>query len=408
MLEYSDVSRRWQPHSHLSRAASTSISHGDDPLSLATWNVWCRAQSELGLSDEKEHFRQKSILHHLRFLGSCSFIALQEVDVQIRRLVQHESWVKRDFLVFCGVGDDGDDKQQGCMLLVRKQLYSKGSRVLWQPLRTAPHERARNARREIIGVSLFDESGKEHMRAATVHCSALPMNAPLRQDQYTKCVNLLRLDASDSVSSFLLVDTNASESSELDVFQRAGFCDCNPENQDLDWGYDMFDSETDRPDIPGLRRKSLQKWRNPGVYNSQTGEWTRSETDMARYPTFGHLFPIVPSSNPKDRRKPRKPRRIDRVYVHRGMTLSVPDLWRLEFVEPFGQEYVKDDKNRKVREKTGRDGSLFPSDHAGIWVQLTKGRLFRNVGPVPSTSETVSTKYRTVQNHDVVVTDCAD
>ncbi|KAM0793002.1 hypothetical protein ACM66B_000496 [Microbotryomycetes sp. NB124-2] len=299
------------------------------------------------------------MLKQLRHLGACSFIALQEVDLMIRRLVEHESWVKRDYLVVCGVGDNGQEDQEGCMLLVRKQLYLQGSHVLWRPLRTAPHERERNGRREIIGVSVFDKSGHEHMRVATVHCSALPINEPLRATQYIRCMDLLRDSNNDQLVSLLLVDTNASHSDELQVFLDNSFEECCCDVNNLAPFY--YTLKEDRPDIPGLQRRKQDKWRD-------VSDRDRPEE---QHPTFGHLFPIVPGSNP-NRAKHRKPRRIDRIFVRQtGSIVEGRQRWSLESVEPFGQVPVKDDKGRHVHEKTGKDGNLFPSDHAGVWVQLT-------------------------------------
>lgn len=79
-------------------------------------------------------------------------------------------------------------------------------------------------------------------------------------------------------------------------------------------------------------------------------------------PTFGHLYPwIRPPSSLKTRNpKPRKVRRIDRVYVEPGRSA------RVRRYEHLGGRPLEGGE----RDECGRDGGVFASDHEGVLVEV--------------------------------------
>lgn len=131
---------------------------------MFTWNVWSRAQREVGWSDTHEAQRRRALLREIkRHLGLAC--ALQEVDVEFKDELMRDKRVRRDYIVITGVVKDEDD---GVLLLVNKRAWGPGSKVVWAPLRHAPGERARGSRKEVVGAILRDYNGQEKVGWASL------------------------------------------------------------------------------------------------------------------------------------------------------------------------------------------------------------------------------------------------
>lgn len=71
-------------------------------------------------------------------------------------------------------------------------------------------------------------------------------------------------------------------------------------------------------------------------------------------PTFGALYPLVSL----DASKPRRPRRIDRIYVSKGTKSS--------HYRELGDEAIPGEKD-----KLGKGGKRYPSDHLAVGVRVS-------------------------------------
>ncbi|KAK4058228.1 hypothetical protein OIO90_000967 [Microbotryomycetes sp. JL221] len=484
---FSSRSRRWTQlnSNHYDSIARTTNQNGmpqdlldqygfPTTINVATWNVWSRAKLELKLSNEINRHRTHLIVDTLKqiCLGDeqeqqqnfhreepepnhtgqgCHIVALQEVDSDFQTLLQNQIWLRQHFVIVTGIGttnDDDDDEDnndglEGVLLLVRRHLIKKGTRMLCSSIRMAPHEQQRRSRREIVGLSLVDDRQIERLRVATIHASALPENENLRQSQFRQCLDLLtnarsteqthqsRLDQNDDIVSILLADTNAASEHEFNVFHNQGFRDCHRWMQDIDELTEEVFPDEPIPDIPGLKRRKSEtqyEWKRNSPfmlatypYFRESDSWSRDEYNNSikrprdeeekfrQFPTFGHLFPRIKGASKK-----RKPRRIDRIFINtlshvdfheresdpheresdfderesdfeeresdfdeRESDLDKRESWRVAAVQQFGQDdFVRDDKRKPIKEKTGKHGHLWPSDHVGVWARLTCRHYF--------------------------------
>ena len=100
---------------------------------------------------------------------------------------------------------------------------------------------------------------------------------------------------------------------------------------------------------------------SPFLHDAFTPPSTPPSPDLFRSsPTFGTLYPFVPGA---PRSKPRKARRIDRVYLG-GHGSSVVGY------EELGRDQVRDAGGKRMWDKQGEDGRMWPSDHIGLVVSV--------------------------------------
>ncbi|GAA5896643.1 uncharacterized protein JCM6883_006968 [Sporobolomyces salmoneus] len=290
-------------------------------LKLLTYNTW---------SSSPDHTpAQTHAILSLLAESRADIISLQEVSKVFESNLRKQGWVQAEWVLtsldeyWRTAGKDGqgkgkkDAKREGVLVMVKKGLWTEECELGFVKLKRANNEQAK-----ALVVFRIVRDGNELLRLATSHFSSLPQNSRLRQSQYS--VTLSLLNASPRAShSILLGDFNASSSNELDLFS-----------------------------------KSLHDV-GPSPSKSQLSECpTRDEKEDLKFrhrPTFGHLYPLVSL----DSRKPRKPRRIDRIYVSKGMKCS-------QYREMGGQA-IEGEKDR-----LGKGGRMFPSDHlaVGMWVEL--------------------------------------
>lgn len=165
------------------------------------------------------------------------------------------------------------------------------------------------------------------LRLATAHYTALTVNASFRKRQFD--LTIRHLFAAPRVPvHIVLADTNASQESELQPF------------------HSLQDAFTVSPMCPPSRC---------GV-----DEATRQAQLFATAPTFGHLYPWVPGA---PRKKPRTPRRLDRIWVKGAVPLAYEELGG---VEPVREQ----EGGARMRDGEGRDGWMWESDHVGVRVTV--------------------------------------
>lgn len=235
------------------------------------------------------------------------------------------------------------------------------------------------------------------LRLVTSHFSALPENAALRSRQYRSCLSFLSsstrhspFDNSGSSKNkpgpvrVFLGDTNASSPDELELLREPPLSLVDAIT--IAPGADDDDCGRASPPHPHRRRKRKREGNEPSRSSSgvashvQTLEDERErgpglaeeEASFRSRPTFGHLYPYVHASA-RGRRRPRKVRRIDRVYVSGPSSSATLDdhdsavVVRCTLYRHLGGEPLVGEEER---DRLGRDGRRFASDHEAVLVEL--------------------------------------
>ncbi|BGP45009.1 hypothetical protein JCM10450v2_000824 [Rhodotorula kratochvilovae] len=265
---------------------ANSTTEGKTRLTVLTYNTWSSSPTH-------SPTQSRAILALLRD-ARADLIALQEVTSRFFALLLAEPWLRTGgwalttpeaFFRAAGHGakhrgKEGED--ESCVLLVREGLLGRGSEVRMRRLERARDEGGKAA----IALRLFS-GGEERVRLATSHFSSLPNNVALRGRQYNTCLSFLSASAPPPSSAttpsappplrLFLGDFNASTHAEL-----------------LPLNAPPHSLSDACPSAP-----------SPRVLNAAP-----HAASFAAPPTFGHLYPLVTPHS----RKPRKPRRIDRVY----------------------------------------------------------------------------------------------
>ncbi|GAA5851569.1 hypothetical protein JCM9279_006901 [Rhodotorula babjevae] len=314
-------------------------------LVVLTYNTWSSSPSHTSA-------QSRAILDLLRTSRS-DLVVLQEVTSAFFRLLSHEHWLRDwavstpdDFWRVAGKGakkrgKEGDD--EACVLLVRRALVGPGSEVKMARLDRARDEGGRAA----IALKLCSR-GVEQIRLVTSHFSPLPDNAQLRSRQYKACLSFLSPSSDPPSSSssrpprppvrLLVADFNASSAAELAPFT-------SPPH-----------SLTDAcPSAPPARAPT-----------------SAHDAAFATPPTFGHLYPLVTVHS----RKARKARRIDRVYYSGGAAGGGGSLSSRSSsggglrVRVARYEHLGGAVPVAGRDRTGREGKAWASDHEAVRVEL--------------------------------------
>lgn len=314
-----------------------------------------------------------------------------------------------------GEAPNGPNRKRGtreaCVLLVREALLlgggggdgSNGGEVRIAKLDKAKNEGGKAA----IGFRLF-RNGIEVLRLVTSHFSALPENAPLRSRQYRSCLSFLSSASarrgtlknghgpSGPVPVCVFVgDTNASSPDELRVLGEPPLTLVDaitiaPPLLAPRGGRSAHDDDghatCTSPPLPHSPRRKRRKREADGPSRSASEvatnqptrcgpEFTEEEASFRHRPTFGHLYPYVHASA---RGRPRKVRRIDRVYVSSVGPSSARDnneshdspspvVVQCTLYQHLGGEPLV---GKEERDRLGRDGRRFASDHEAVLVQL--------------------------------------
>ncbi|GAA5939914.1 hypothetical protein JCM3775_007148 [Rhodotorula graminis] len=361
---FSPTAAEWLPlHLDLADYTSTAATSLDPKLDssakvvVLTYNTW--SSSPLHTSAQS-----RAILDLVRTSRS-DLVVLQEVTSTFFRLLSHEPWLREwfvstpdDFWRVAGTGakkrgKEGDD--EACVVLVRRALVGRGTEVKMARLDRARDEGGRAA----IAVKLCSR-GVEQIRLVTSHFSPLPDNASLRLRQYKACLSFLSSAPASSTSSssssrpprppirLLVGDFNTSSAAELAPFS-------SPPH-----------SLTDAcPSAPPPRAPA-----------------SAHDASFASPPTFGHLYPLVTVHS----RKARKARRIDRVYFSGGpgaggggaagsgsRSAAAASSGGGARVRVVRYEHLGGERAVEGRDRTGRDGKVWASDHEAVRVELEWG-----------------------------------
>ncbi|GAA5974071.1 hypothetical protein JCM11641_008246 [Rhodosporidiobolus odoratus] len=349
---YDALTARWTPLDplelpdcpHALPSSSSSSSSSDmKPLRLncLTYNTFS--------SSPTHTLSQSTALLSLLRHSTADIIALQEVSATFFSRLEEQDWVRQGYAIttpqgFWAVAGQGrrgpkskDGEREACVLMMRKGMMGKGSEVGCFRMDRARDEQGKAA----IYAKLFSE-GDEQLRILTSHFTSLPENASTRLSQYRACLSFLTRPSTSSSSSrpplLLLGDFNASAESELSLFPTSSL--------------KLRDSFRP-PRIP------------PGVKRSREEE---IEERFRASPTFGHLYPWVSAGS----RKPRRPRRIDRVYVAPGEGGGGGGGGSVEVVQykQIGQAPLE---GKGERDRLGKGGRRYASDHEGVWVEVEWG-----------------------------------
>lgn len=368
--------------------AAQRPSHTHARLSFLTYNTF---------SSSPTHTRAQSLaLASLITTSDCALVALQEVALPFYRfLLSQPSFREAGYAVSTpdeywrvsgrGSAERGKDgMRESCVVLVKEGLLARGSEIRIARLgrgrdeggKAAVGVRVVSGGREVVSIARptlrlslqahLSSRGRvacwepllinvrAQLRLATSHFSSLPFNASLRTRQFRTCLDFLSrplppttCDSNFSSTSppesrptrILLGDFNASNAGEFDTVTSHPALTL----------VDAFDVCTSGSRSRSKKGKKAEK------------EDTADDTFRSP-PTFGHLYPwIRPPSSLKTRNpKPRKVRRIDRVYVEPGHGVSVRRYEHLGGTPLEGGE----------RDECGRDGGVFASDHEGVLVEV--------------------------------------
>ncbi|GAA5866650.1 hypothetical protein JCM3774_001947 [Rhodotorula dairenensis] len=289
-------------------------------------------------------------------------------------------------------------QKEACVLLVRTALVGRGTEVRIAKLDRADHEDD-NRRKAAIGFRLVHR-GHEVLRLVTSHFSALPQNAALRSRQYRTCLSFLSSAYRGATGApyddpgtgtgpvcVLLGDMNASAPGELalisepplslvDAYTLAPFRPPGPSGG-------QYPSKGTHIEQQG---RIGQKAAAATATVSVSGE-AETEASFRQRPTFGHLYPFVHASA---RGRPRKVRRIDRVYISAPAVSSSATLPSTAAAAAEGKAQARTRSPATVgvkvtsyehlggeplagpdeRDRLGRGGRRFASDHEAVLVQL--------------------------------------
>ncbi|POY73909.1 hypothetical protein BMF94_3080 [Rhodotorula taiwanensis] len=267
-------------------------------------------------------------------------------------------------------------QREACLLLLRRGLVGTGSTVRIGRLDKAKDEGGKAA----LALSLVSD-GQEKLRLVTSHFSALPQNATLRERQFRSCYDFLARPTATSCARLqlgakpplcvFLGDTNASASAELDL---------------------LYEPPLSLVDAMHASADSLARQRDArNIGGSTSSAAAAAAADFRVRPTFGHLYPYVTASS---RGRPRKPRRIDRIYLSShplsasppndrsetrdadrdaietpcGPSSAAAAAARVEAYFHLGQEPLV---GRDERDRLGKDGRRYASDHEAVCIDLS-------------------------------------
>ncbi|GAA5940870.1 hypothetical protein JCM10213_007990 [Rhodosporidiobolus nylandii] len=307
-------------------------------LKALTYNTFSSAPSHT--------LSQSAALLRLIEGADADVVALQEVSSAFFSLLSREGWVREryavttpeEFWAAAGEGHRGPGSKEGereaCVLLLRKELLGRGSEAGFVRL-----DRAR------------DEQGKAavwaRLRIVTSHFTSLPQHAAIRAGQYRACVDFLSspspassppaTDPHPHPHLLLLGDFNASSESEFAPFTSSPLR--------------LVDA---CPPPPTSRKR-------PFPASSDDHD----EALFQHRPTFGALYPwVTPSA-----RKPRKPRRIDRVFLSSSPSSSPGATAKVLKYTELGASPLVNDRGQPERDRCGKGGRAFASDHLGVAVK---------------------------------------
>ncbi|GAA5853480.1 hypothetical protein JCM8547_002473 [Rhodosporidiobolus lusitaniae] len=361
-IVYSPSDARWT-------ALDPSSLSLDSPTTLSSLS--CLTYNTFSSSPTHSPAQSRALLRVLRRAAErgSHVIALQEVSSAFFSRLTSEPWVKENwatttpegFWKVAGHGGKGPKSKEGereaCVLLVKKEVLGRGSSIDLVKL-----PRARDEQGKAVIVAKLRNGGRERIRILTSHFTSLPENASIRASQYRQCLSLLSRPSSSPSSSssssrqhhphlLLLGDFNASSELELQPLLSsslpggAKLRDCCPL---------AFSSSS--PTSSSTRLKRLVSSSSRSLHS------TNAEQDDHRFrhpPTFGHLYPFVAPSS----RKPRKSRRIDRVYA--SFSPSSSESLEVKEYEHLGAEPLEGERDR-----LGRNGRAFASDHEAVRVRV--------------------------------------
>ncbi|GAA5979916.1 hypothetical protein JCM10908_001464 [Rhodotorula pacifica] len=284
-------------------------------------------------------------------------------------------------------------QREACVLLLRKGVLARGSEVRMVKLEKARDEGGKAA----IGLRVVSE-GKEVLRLVTSHFSALPQNASLRARQYRSCLSFLSSPSTTTTIATIapicifMGDTNASAPAELEPLSEGPI-------PLVDAITLVSPSASSRDPPPRHQNGSTLPHAHPPV---QPLSITESEASFRARPTFGHLYPYVHASA---RGRPRKVRRIDRVYIGTASTgssgtsaaggggagaiaslrkngnhaLAFPstedcatftDTTRTLYVIEYAHLGGEPLEGKQERDRLGKGGKRYASDHEAVLVEL--------------------------------------
>ncbi|GAA5890918.1 hypothetical protein JCM6882_008856 [Rhodosporidiobolus microsporus] len=343
-------------------------------LSLLTYNTFSSSPSHTPL--------HSSALLSLLRSSHAHVLALQEISLAFFRLLVSQPWVRDSWAAttpegywgVAGEGGGGPGSKQGareaCVVLVRKELLGRGSGVGFVKL-----PRARDEQGKALVVASLHSAGREQLRIATSHFTSLPENAPIRASQYALARSVLFAPPPPSPPHtphphphphprlVLLADFNASSEPEFAPLLVPLTPPGSPSTA-------LALVDACPPSSPTCSSSSFAPRKRPWPCSAskgkgkgkEEGEEGGGEALFRHRPTFGHLYPLVSLHA----RKPRKPRRIDRVYVSAPPGLG----GRVKTYAEIGGEPLKDERGGEVRDRMGKGGRAYASDHVGVRVEV--------------------------------------
>lgn len=300
-----------------------------------------------------------------------------------------------------------------------KDMVSTSERLPWPGIRESnpslvPVDGLRPCRTKL-------KTGQQ-ARIATAHFSSLPHNAGLRKRQYHAATTFLRQAGPSTTTQILMADFNAASPDEFSVVKRAGLVDAWDQRHQailsaavaakmatdmkLSTALDAFIAKEVYRQLKELRSaRQLQHQstetegkgrarRGQDPENDNDGHIAEAEFRNAQESTFGTLYPFLP--HPAPRHRPRKARRIDRVYYKvpsalgggggggggEGITTTLSSSCSDSVVREYRligkDEPVRDQaggaNGRVLKCSHGAKGFEWPSDHAGVAVNLEWAR----------------------------------
>ncbi|KAK4705583.1 hypothetical protein P7C70_g623, partial [Phenoliferia sp. Uapishka_3] len=304
---------------HLTRSGALEAFTPNLPATrfLSSRSIRCLTYNTYSASPSYTTRQSISLLRVIRSTRA-DLIVLQEVSETLEALLHREAWARdyvmsttRGFSEAAGKGNGGGGKaggEEAVLVMVKKDLMEMGSRCEFERLEVGPAEGGK----ALVELRLMNASGNEQLRLVTSHFSSLPQNAHIRRTQLSLALSFLT--TSPATSSLLLGDFNNASESELELL-------------------------------------------SPFLTDSYTPP--SSSTDLFRdSPTYGELYPFFYGG----RGAKRKPRRIDRCYY--GGSASVRGY------ELVGREQVRDAGGKRIWDREGAEGRVWPSDHLGVVVTV--------------------------------------
>ncbi|KDE08268.1 hypothetical protein MVLG_01534 [Microbotryum lychnidis-dioicae p1A1 Lamole] len=329
--------KSYEPNSTSSASIGATTTIPWTSLRLVTYNTWSS-------SPNYSQAQSRALLMVLES-SQADVISLQEVSHPLQTQLRSADWVRKHYLLtrledFWFVSRKGGSVQvqklrgvgkkegtrEGVLMLVRKGLLEQRgweAQVEYISMQRNQDEKDK----AIILLRMMDSEGGEQSclvqwRIATSHYSSLPTCDQIRQHQYRQTLRLLQQKPTQR-SSAILGDFNANSELEFAPFLASKWVDSH------------------------LLARCLSE-----------------PPDFREGSTFGHLYPFVPGQRDG---KPRKPRRIDRIYLGgEAKALAMSADGRM------GTDPIFGDNGCKLKDVNGDE--MFPSDHEGVWVELELGR----------------------------------